>query len=229
MAFDLTALLRRLETGFDRDDLSDRYRDYINTALHEIYNQRSFQDMRHRVNIVLPSGQIRVRLPADYKELATERSPISVIDQYNNTQPCDVLEQHQLERFNARFTGYPYPSYGNVFPASLGLRTRLPVFIDEDDQTKFLSISTNPQWTAGEDLNFQVTYYRYLPPLLEGTDTNGIVRKYFEMVVDKSKSIAFSDINDPIAEQFDKAFEKKMEYASKQDAYSRLAGRRLQM
>jgi hypothetical protein len=80
-----------------------------------------------------------------------------------------------------------------------------------------------------ETFNVSVNMFAYLPALINPTDTSPLIDAYPKMVLAKAKAITFSEIADPVSDQFEKEFEMKFRQAAYQDAYSEVAGRALHM
>jgi hypothetical protein len=80
-----------------------------------------------------------------------------------------------------------------------------------------------------EAFNLEVNMYAYLPALVNPTDTSPLLTAYPNMILEKAKAIAFSNINDDESQKAEGKFEAKYRQASYQDAYSEVVGRKLRM
>jgi len=199
----------RLAKRVLRDDLADSYGDYFNEALREIQNRRSWLAMKKTVDVSVPTGYGRetVTLPADFKELQ-KRQAVQYITDDGQFIPAEVVtEEQQIYRVWA-FGGTPITTWPpRVF---------------------FERLATGPILGVLEPLiqpfNFRVKYFGYLPDLAADGNTSPLADAYPEMVFAKAKVVAFTDINDPIAAEFETLFEKKLGEAIRQDSYSEVRG-----
>lgn len=204
----------RLAKRVLRDDLADSYGDYINTALRKIQNRRSWLAMKKTVNVSVPTGAGRetVALPADFKELQ-KRPAIQYITDDGQFIPAEVVtEEQQIYRVWA-FGGTPITTW----PPR--------VFFERLADGPILGV-LEPLVQA---FNFRVKYFGYLPDLVADEDTSPLADAYPEMVFAKAKVVAFTDINDSIATEFESLFEKELSEAIKQDAYSEVRGMETRM
>lgn len=207
-------LKERLARNVQRSDLEDSYGDFINEALREIQNRRSFSLMKKSVELVIPAGSGRetVSLPEDFKELQKQPA-VSYKTDEGDFIPAEVVFEEQQEYRVWAFGGTPIPTWPprlyfekNADGAVLGLIEPLT-----------------------QDFTVRVKYYGYLPELTEDEDTSPLESAYPQMVLNKAKAIAFAEVNDDIAAGFESFFEKKLAEAVRQDAYSEVNGRVLRM
>lgn len=210
----------RLGLGVQRDDRASSYGDYVNEALREIQNRRSWTVMKKTtptsgvglITIGPGSGNNTVSLPSDFKELQ-KRSPVHYITDEGNFIPAEVVtEAEQIRRVWA-FNGTPVTTW----PPR--------VFYERNASGAVLGI-IEPTTQA---MNFRVKYYAYLPDLSADSDTSPFITLYPKMVIAKAKAIAFSEINDEAAAGFENEFEKKWIEAVRQDAFSEVSGRELRL
>jgi hypothetical protein len=199
----------RLASGVQRSDLASSYGLFINEALREIQNRRSWTCMKvdASVSIATGTGRETAALPAAFKEFQ-RRTAVEYVADDGGFVPADVVtEEQQIYRIWA-FGGTPmYTWPPRVFflhqpAATLGVLEPL-----------------------SQALNFRVRYYGYLPDLSADGDTSPLINAYPQMVLAKAKAIAFTEIVDPVAAQFEELFEKKLAEAVRQDAYSEVSGR----
>ena len=192
-----------------RDDLSANYGDYINQALREIQNRRSWTFMKNTVQpVTIPpsDGNATADLPADFKELQ-RRTAVEFIADDGGYIPAElVTEEQQIFRIWA-FGGTPITTW----PPR--------VFLLRESTAKLGMIEP-----LIEPFSFRVKYFRFLPDLVNDTDTSPFIDAYPRMVFSKARAIAFDDINDPIAESHEEMFEKKLREAIAYDAHGEYAG-----
>lgn len=214
-------LIRMLEIAVQRTDLEELYPDWINQALKGIQRDWSFNCMRHEADITITTATTFVDMPADFKELQQARPPIFY--KFHDTGddrliPCDVVRQEELVRLD---TSLLYPArYSRIRPFRY-----YPVYLSWNDGQCKLHILEEDH----EEMDFVIKYYRYLPALSAPDDENGITRDYEEMVKAKVKAIAFEEIGDPQAADWETVYVLKLKAMKDHEAYSYVAGRRLQM
>lgn len=225
-------IIQRLTIGVLRDDLVSTYPSFINEALTEIQRRRSWQCMKQLDLFTVHNNATGVSLntndsgaATNFKELTLQESPIHLKAQDLTLTPCDVWTLEKVLRRQARlisnsilYTVYSHPDTTR--------RVSVPVYVQWIGGNPTLNIL----FAASGDLPFQVSYYGYLPDLVVGSnETNEFTLRYPEMIVNKSKAIAFAAVNDPIAGDFEALFEKKFSEAAAKDAYQEIAGLQLRM
>ncbi len=199
----------RLAARVQRDDLAASYGGYFNTALRKIQDRRSWLAMKKTVNVAVPTGTGRetVALPADFKELQ-KRPAVHYITDEGQFIPAEVVtEEQQIYRVWA-FGGTPICTW----PPR--------VFFERTATGAILGVLE----PLSQPFNFRVKYYGYLPDLALDSSTSPIADAYPELVFSKAKSVAFADINDPIAAVFEQQFEKELADAIRVEAYSEVRG-----
>jgi hypothetical protein len=204
----------RVNRGVLRSDLEGSVGDFINQALKEIQDRRSFTCMKRKIDLTVPagSGNETVALPEGFKELQ-KRPAVHYVADDGSLIPAEVVSEEEQVRRIWAFGGTP-------------ISTRPPrVYFERNEVGAVLGL-VEPMIQA---MNFRVKYYAYLPDLVLDSDTSPLIDSYLAMVLAKAKSIAFSDINDEASRLFDGEFEIKLAEAIRQDAYSEVAGRELRM
>lgn len=222
----LSDITARLTASVQRDDLVSLYPSFVNEALTEIQRRRSWLCMKNLSFFSILNGNSSVSLATDdnndttyFKELTIGNSPVQLQGEDLIFTPCDVWTREKVLRRQARlisnsilYTIYSHPDQSR--------RVSVPVWIGWENEQPTLNIL----FSAASNLPFQVSYYGYLPPLVNPTDSNYLTINYPEMVVNKAKAIAFSTIQDPVAANIEDFFEKKFREAVAQDAYQQVAG-----
>ena len=204
----------RLGIGVLRTDLAPSYGEFINEALMEIQNRRSWTCMKVLELVTLgPSEEYGiVALQSNFKELQPEPAINYVTDDGGLIPAKVVFLEQEIHRVWA-WSGAPMFTWPpRVFLIRQATETDIGI--------------VEPLIEA---INLSVGMFAYLPPLVNPTDLSPFITAYPMMVLAKAKSIAFSAINDPISNQFEIEFEAKFRTAAYQDAYSEVAGRRLRM
>lgn len=224
-------IVQRLTIGLLRDDLASSYRSFINEALMEIQRRRSWQVMKQLDYFTIPNNASLVSLATNdtptatnFKELTKEKSPVHLRARDLVLTPCDVWTREKVLRRQSRLISNSI-LYSVYMHPDTTRRISVPVYILWTGGQPTLNIL----FAANGNLPFQVSYYGYLPDLVNDSDTNEFTAHYPEMVVSKAKAIAFAAINDPVAADFEGLFEKKFAEAASKDAYQELAGLELRM
>ena len=209
-----------VKQGVLRNDLS--YDQFINSALREIQQRRSWSFMRTRQTITLPAGQTSVALPSNFKELQNVRPCIMLAIPDPSIPGAPVLKPVDVT--------YEQDETRRVWNWSASAPS-IRVFIqDEEDPVTFAPIKTiNIAIAVLEDMPFVVRYYRFLPDLVNDTDTSPFIDNYPEMVELKAKVKAFNRINDPAAGTAEQIFGEQFGLASRQDAYKDVSGKENRM
>lgn len=224
-------LKTRVALGVQRSDLTATLPAIINEALREIQRRRSWVVMHNVGNFTIPNGSSNKSLLTDdtptatnFKELTIETSPIHLKGSDEVYTPCEVWTREKVLRRQARlisnsllYSVYSHPNNTR--------RVQVPVYIDWEAGTPFINVL----FSASSALQFAVSYFGYLADLSADGDRNELTDSYPEMVVNKSKAIAFAAVNDPMTEEFEVLYEKTFKEAAAQDAYKAVAGLDLRM
>lgn len=225
-------IVARVSLGVQRDDLVASYNDIVNEALTEIQRDRSWVAMKSTARFTVHAGNSSVSLLTDdssiasrFKELTIEKSPVHLQSSIDNVLvPCDVWTREKVLRRQARLISNSllYSVYSHPNTAR---RVQVPVYIDWQAGNP----SLNVLFSAQNDLPFTVSFYGYLADLVADGDTNYFTLNYPEMVIARSKAIAFEAVNDPVSVEFEQVYQVRFKKAAAQDAYQAVAGVELRM
>lgn len=210
----LGQLKRSLEVSLMRDDLAEFHKDWINQALQEIYQDISYNCMRHSEEVTIESGSSFAVLPSDFKELTTGKSPICLVGTDGSLTPVDVTRRENIIRTRATFLSPISSSIGAV-----------QVYLSNNGDEWTL----NQLYEATSSSTFDVSYFRILPNLESDEDSNYLTKTYPGMVEAKVLSIGFARINDPVFATWLANYELAKRRASADDSKRWTTGRRLQM
>jgi len=206
----------RIARGILRDDLAPSYGDFINEAVREAENRRDWLHMKSKAEpLTIPvsaEGRSTVALPANFKSLQKRQAVFYIADDGGYVPAEVVSEAAQIFRI-WRFWGTPIITW----PPRL--------FLDEEPTGSVIGM-VEPN---ALEFNIRVDYYGYSPEMVADDDTNPLLTKYPKMIYAKAKAIAFSEINDQIAEGFEEEFEKKFGEAARAEAHAEVAGRELRL
>lgn len=222
---DFSDLQNRLSTAILRADLEPSYGDFINEALMEIQNRRSWTCMKVTEAVTLGpgSGFETVALENNFKELRRQPSINFVADNGGLIPATVVFAEEEVWRVWA-WGGAPM----FIWPPRVFL-IRGPASPTQIEAGFATSAKIGILEPLIETFNLQVNMFAYLPLLVNPTDVSPLALAYPNMVLEKAKSIAFSGINDDEMNKAEAKFEKKFREASYQDGFSENAGRVLRM
>lgn len=163
-----------------RQDLIPHYGDFINAALYDLQTIRSWLCMRWRRQFVIPAGQTSVSLNSPdgrFKEFVHSRHSVYLVGEGGALLPVDVV----------------YEAAERKRVATFGAPTQLRVFLTWDAAEPRLNVAQAPT----QDLTFRVLYYRYLPELVNDTDSNWFTEaNRWPVLLTRAKYHAFSYVND---------------------------------
>jgi hypothetical protein len=204
-----TVLQAKVSKGVQRSDLATDIPDYINEAIREIEKRRSFTAMKAEATLTMSVGTSSATLPADFKELQNPREAVFIQGTDGSLLPVEVVSREQeLQKFATLGSGY----YARVYLDTLGT-------------VKTIKIAG----AADGVFTFVVRYYKFLPDLATGTDTNFFTNEYPRLIITKAKSLALSEVNDPIVGELEMLFEKMYREAVADDAKRDVSGLSLRM
>ncbi len=212
-----TQLQARLYKSVQRDDFlvandaDVNYGTFINEAIREIENRKSWSTMKELAVVIIPAGDSSIELPADFKTLQNLRPPVHLV--FNDPTTGEILQPVNVT--------WAEVEYRRLWVMG-GMPWSVQTWLDRSDDVATLNIASQ----AGEDLTFHVRYYKYSPVLSGGSDTSALELRYPRMVMTKAKEIAFEAINDFESQQAaGAAFELLFLRASMQDNQSDVSGR----
>lgn len=194
------------------NDADINYGTFINEAIRECENRKSWTTMKDSADVIITSGNKSVNLPTDFKQLQNLRPPVHIILDDPNAGG------QILKPVNVTWAEVEYRRLWIMG----GMAWDVQTWIERTSSTPTLNIASQ----ASEDLTFRVKYYAYSPVLTADASTNPLELLYPRMVMTKAKEIAFEAINDFEAqEKAALAFEVLFTRASIQDNLSDVSGR----
>lgn len=219
--------MQKMDVGVQRNDLRAEYKDFINQAIHNAQERRSWGCMTHKDTKTLQSGRTFVIMPGDFKELQRGQAPIGILNNQTTSfgplyLPCRIMSKRELERLNT------YGVYNGVFFYGLFSQAlnpyqfvNLPIYIDWQDGFPAINILGK----ASTDITFIINYFKWIPSLEKEEDTNWFTMTAPEMIYNKAMALAFEMIKDYEAAQFhEQLYDKYLLIASRSDDYAQVAG-----
>src|SRR5208282_1068342 len=185
---DFSDMQARLGAAVLRSDLEPFYGEYINEAIVEIENMRSWTFMKVTEQVVLGPGDgfEKVALQSNFKELRRDPAINFIADDGGFIPAVTVFEEEEIFRFWA-YGGAPM----FVWPPRVFL-LRGPATPTQMATGQTIQASIGILNPLIEQFNISVNMYAYLPILVNPTDLSPFIIAYPNMVLEKSKEIAFS-------------------------------------
>jgi len=183
----LEQLIREIgELSVKNGRLNSDIRGWVNRAQRTICERRNWTFMHDTIEVDIAANTAKASLPAEFKELATENSPVSFsVSGSNVPLPVRVLSRAEINR------------RGNVFPLvyTQAVSTQAPileVFIEQNAEgTWTLNIANTAQ--QSNPVTFTVSGYFYVPDLEKGSDQNALTNHgdLVEALIARTKAIAY--------------------------------------
>lgn len=201
----------------------------INRAQRRICQRRSWSFCHDQRQVTVNQGTLSANLDANFKELSSEKSPISYNDPSQTYQfpiPCVLISRARADRqgYNPFFA--PYPTLLNAFPLRY-------VFIERNGPNGFWTLNIPQQYMVNPTAVFNVSGYYYPDDLKLGDDHNGVTDhpELCDALINLSKALAYysEDETNPRGDKCMELYEDNYRKASYSDTQQRLMGRSLTM
>ncbi len=197
MALTFQSVIDKLTETIQRDDLVPDYLDFVNEAVHELALAHSFEQMKAIGTGTVAPGTTRAQLPPDFKELQDGRYP--VFDSVAGSL-VPVFTRPEIEKLlgNSNALGfvppicYIYTQDFTAGQASFNLDLPAP---DPNNVSHLLTMN----------------YFAYPAIQTDPTQTTPLITYYFNMVFQKSASLAFDSINDPAGQAHENEYMKMLQ------------------
>lgn len=174
------------------DPLMPNYIGWVNRAMRTMTERRNWSFMWDVDEVVMPAGATSVNLPATFKELGPEQSPVSYTSPLNGGYPipCFVSTRARLQRMMVA----PLP-YSTQFPSGLP-SFYMPyywVFIERNGPGGTYTLNLMPQNVAQDDVNFSLSAYWHMEDLAGSNDSNALTNHgdLGDCLVNLTKAIAY--------------------------------------
>ena len=212
------------ELGLQNARLDNDYRNFVNRAIKAIAMRRNWTFMHDRIQVTVPAGQTSVVLPATFKQLAVEKSPITYTDDATGRNiPVLVKTRAEIER-QGYAIGYPYS------------RPLCQVFLELN------ASGTNPGlWVLNlpnadpntQDVTFTISCFTLPVALVLGSDSNAMTNhgELADAIINKTKSIAYfsEDTTDKRGVEASRLYEVAYRTACYEDATQATGGQSIHM
>lgn len=224
MTMTISEIMSQVESGIDRDDIYE-IRLHVQRAQKRIMQDYSWSWMAVTDQFVMGANTDFCSLPLDFKEFQRGgRGPIKIIDSYYGQMDVEIAGDSR-----------------NIRAGTLGVTTTTTV----SRFRVYLELGPNRQITDSivgapgrirtfiPILSFPVTfefrYFCYIPIGALDADTNVITTNYTEMLINKTKALAYETVGDERQAQFEALYQYYLKRDRQNDAYSKLAGRTMRM
>lgn len=195
-------------------------RPWVNRGQRVIAERRNWTWMHDRIDATITAGNTSANLPSTFKQLSTERSPITfTAPNQAFPTPVHVKSREELERMSPG-------QFGNVVNAS-GAWTPFYVFIEKNSGGLW-TINVPPQFPYVNDSTYAVSCFLFPADLSLGTDHNDLTDsgELCEALMNWIKWKALPK-TDPEGAASKAAFEEGIERAAIIDARQRIGGRQV--
>lgn len=224
-AVQLSDIIREVgELGLQNARLDNDYKGFVNRAVKAIAERRNWSFLHDDIAVVMPAGANSVALPANFKCLSTEKSPVTYIDTATGRNiPIAVKTRQEIER-QLYYVSYPYSK-----PLS-------EIFLEINQTGPNAGLwalnlpNADPNLTA---ITFTLSCFTLPADLVLGTDSNAITNhgELCEAVINKTKALAYftEDPSDKRGMAANQLYEMHFKLAGMDDARRLAAGRSIHM
>lgn len=205
------------------------WKNFVNRAQRRIAQRRNWSFCHDQRQVTINQGTLSARLDINFKEVSSEKSPISYNDPSQTYQfpiPCILISRARGDRqgYNPFFA--PYPTLLNAFPLRY-------VFIERDGPGGQWTLNIPQQYAVNPTAVFNVSAYYYPNPLQGGDDHNGLTDhpELCDALINLTKAMSFfaEDAESKQGQNCMALYEQLFREASYSDLQQRLAGRALSM
>lgn len=227
----LEDLVREVSYGVPDDFLKNDLKPVVNRAMRMIAQRNNWTFLHDRRQTVMLSGTTTTNLPATFKCLSSEQSPVSYAYGIYNL-PVQIVSREQIEAWGT----WPWPlDLLTAIPAP-GTTCPARVMFMERNAGGVWSINLPPQFTATQNLTFNISAFFLPEDLTRGQDSNAMTNHgdLGDGIVNLAKSILYG-MNLRVKENvaaMDSAramYEQNYNSAIYSDAAQQFTGRALRM
>lgn len=203
-------------------------RGYVNRAIKAIAQRKNWTFMHNISQVTIPSNQTSVVMPATFKQLSEQNSPISF--EYGLYRlPVTVTTRSQIEACGL----WPLMNGPLSTPLPGGYLPIRVVFMERDGPGGMWTLNVPPQFILTQNMTFWVQGY-YLPTdLVSAGDTNAFLEQgeLIEAVIARAKAIGFfaEDPTNPKGAAAMQQFEMHFQNAAYSDVAQLYSGVSLRM
>lgn len=219
------------QIGELRNPIGDRLRcDYpsiVNRAVKIVAERRNWSFMKDLVTATIAANTTAIALPADFKALAPERSPVS----YNLPGSTIPIPVHVTSREEANRYGAGYSALYGPIPASYYQAQY--VFLEATGPGEGWTLNVPVQFRPTSALSFNVSAFFYPAALVAGDDENAMTTHGLltDALINLAKAMAYDSETpgDPRAAACKENYETYFRQAASNDARQLLSGRSLHL
>lgn len=191
-------------------------RGYVNRAINIIGQRKNWTFMHTIQQVTIQSGQSNATMPASFKCLSEQESPISFT--YGEYRlPVTVTTRSQVEACGL----WPLMNGPLSMPLPGGYLPIRVVFMERDGPGGLWTLNMPPQFVLTTNMVFNVQGYYFPPPLQQAGDTNAFTQQpeVCEAIVALAKAIGYraEEPGDPKGEAAMAQFEDYFSQAAYMD------------
>lgn len=205
------------------------WKKWLNRAQRRIAQRRNWSGCHDQRQVTIPQGTLSAKLDINFKEVSSEKSPISYNDPSQTYQfpiPCILISRAMGDRqgYNPFFA--PYPTLLNAFPLRY-------VFIERNGPGGQWTLNVPQQYAVNPTAVFNVSGYYYPNDLQGGDDTTFFTTQpeLCDAMLNLTVAMSFyaEDAESKQGQAREAIYERLFREASYSDTQQRLAGRSLTM
>ena len=161
----------------------------VNRAQRGIAQRHNWSFMHNRSTASVLTGATSVVLASTFKELSSEKSPVSYTDASlgQSNVPVKVASREEIESW------WPWPwPFGPILVPIPGSYLPIRVVFIECNQSVW-TLNIPPQFAASATLVFNISAYWYPKDLVLGTDHNGMTDNgdICEALINRTRALAY--------------------------------------
>lgn len=205
------------------------WRNWVNRAQRRICQRFNASFMHDQRQVTINQGTLSALLDKNFKEVSSEKSPISYNDPSQTYQfpiPCVLISRARGDRQGYSPYYAPFPTLLNAFPLRY-------VFIERDGPNGQWSLNIPQQYMVNPTAVFNVSAYYYPNNLEGGNDSSGVTEhpELCDALINLTKAMSFfsEDAESKQGQACMALYEQLFRQATYSDLQQRLQGRSLAM
>src|SRR5580693_6413475 len=161
----------------------------INRAMRRIAQRRNWSFMHDQRQVTILQNTLSAALDKNFKQLSSEKSPISYLDPTTTYQlpiPCEVISRARANRMGYNPWFAPYPVQLNAFPLRY-------VYVEKNGPNGAWMLYIPQQYVANPTVTFNVSGYYFPTDLRNSDDHNGFTdhSELCDAIINLSKALAY--------------------------------------
>ena len=217
------------ELGVKSIRVNSDWKRFVNRAMRQIANRRNWSFMHDQRTATIVAPSLSVSLGKTFKQLSSEKSPVSYQDPSTPNQfpiPVEVISRARADRMGYNPAITPFPSQLNAFPLRY-------VFIERNMSANEWQMFLPQQYQTYPTVTFNISAYYYPDDLDLGDDRNGLTDHgdLCEALINLTKALAYlaEEVDDPKGKAAYELYELAMKHAFYNDSSQVYGGRSLKL